>query len=139
MVMSLHEPAPERHSLPPTAHSVLIADDDETLREQLATYLGNHGIHCFLAKDGAQALEVLKAQRPEVVLLDVRLPDMSGIEVAKRLCQASPRPKIILMSGYDDAVTEAKRASLDIFAVIEKPVPLWSVARALEQAFDLVA
>ena len=137
--MSLHEPAPERQSLPPTAHSVLIADDDETLREQLATYLGSHGIRCFLAKDGAQALEVLKAQRPEVVLLDVRLPDMSGIEVAKRLYQASPRPKIILMSGYDDAVTEAKRANLDIFAVIEKPVPLWSVARALEQAFHLVA
>ena len=137
--MSLHEPAPERQSLPPNAHSVLIADDDDALRDQLATYLDRQGIRCLLAKNGAETLEMLEAQRPEVVLLDVCLPDMSGLEVAARVCQASPRPKIILMSGYDDAVSEAKRAKLEVFKVIEKPVPLWYVARALDQALDLVA
>ena len=118
---------------------VLIADDDEMLREQLATYLDNHGIRCFLAKNGAEALEILEGQRPEVALLDVCLPDMSGLEVAKRIRQATPRPKVILMSGFDDAVSEAKRADLEVFMVIEKPVPLWAVARALDQAFDQAA
>ncbi|MDH3593450.1 MAG: response regulator [Rhodospirillales bacterium] len=137
--MSLHEPAPERQSLPPTAHSVLIADDDDTLREQLATYLDRQGIRCLLAKDGAETLEILEAQRPEVVLLDVCLPDMSGLEIARRIRQATPRPEVILMSGYDDAVSEAKRADLEVLMVIEKPVPLWAVARALDQAFDRAA
>ncbi len=137
--MSLHEPAPERQSLPPTAHSVLIADDDDTLREQLATYLVRQGIRCLLAKNGAETLETLETQRPEVVLLDVCLPDMSGLEIARRIRQATPRPKVILMSGYDAAVSEAKRADLEVLMVIEKPVPLWAVARALEQAFDRAA
>jgi DNA-binding response OmpR family regulator len=137
--MSLHEPAAEPPPLPSSAHSVLVADDDTGLREQIAAYLESHDVRCLQAGDGAQALEVAKAEQPEVVLLDVCLPDMSGIEVARRLDRASPRPKIILMSGYDDAVAEAKRAEFDTFAVIEKPVPLWSVARALDQAFAPVA
>ena len=137
--MSLNEPDPERQPLPPAAPSVLIVDDDETLRGQLSTYLDSHGIQCLVAKDGTEALQVLAAQSFDAVLLDVRLPDMSGLEVAARVCEASPRPKIILMSGYDDAVSEAKRAKLEIFSVIEKPVPLWYVARALDQALDLVA
>jgi DNA-binding NtrC family response regulator len=139
MAMSLREPTPEHPPRPSDVHSVLIADDDDGLRDQLAAYLENHGIHCLLAKDGVQALELVKAQRPEVVLLDVCLPQMSGIEVAKRLNRSIPCPKIILMSGYDDAVSEARRAEFETFAVIEKPVPLWSVARALDQAFGLVA
>ena len=137
--MSLNEPDPERRPPPPAAPSVLIVDDDETLRGQLATYLDSHGIQCLVARDGTEALEILKAQWFDAVLLDVRLPDMSGLEVAARICQASPRPKIVLMSGYDDAVSEAKRAKLEVFSVIEKPVPLWYVARALDQALDLVA
>jgi DNA-binding NtrC family response regulator len=137
--MSLNEPDPERRPLPLAAPSVLIVDDDETLRGQLATYLNSHGIRCLLAKDGAEALEAVAAQQPDAVLLDVRLPDISGLEVAARIGRVSPQPKIILMSGYDDAVSEAKQAKLEIFTVIEKPVPLWYVARALDQALDLVA
>ncbi len=137
--MSLNEPDPERRPPPPAAPSVLIVDDDETLRGQLSAYLDSHGIPCLLAKDGTEALTTLAAERFDAVLLDIRLPDMSGLDVAARISQSSPRPKIILMSGYDDAVDEAKQAKLEIFKVIEKPVPLWHVARALDEALDLVA
>ena len=135
--MSLNEPDPERQSPPPAAPSVLVVDDDETLRGQLSAYLDSHGIPCLLAKDGTEALQVLATQRFDAVVLDIRLPDMSGLEVAARICQASPRPKLILMSGYDDALREAKRAELEVFSVIEKPVPLWHVVRAIDQALDL--
>jgi DNA-binding NtrC family response regulator len=137
--MSLHEPNPERRPTAASAHSVLIVDDDEVLREQLAAHLGSRGVRCLLAEDGARGLEIFEAQRPEAVLLDVRMPDMSGIDFAKRISGMTPRPQIILMSGYDDALAEAKKAELEIFAVIEKPVPLWFVARALDQAFDRAA
>ncbi len=136
--MSLNEPDPERQPPPPAAPNVLIVDDDETLRSQLSTYLDSHGIPCLLAQNGADALETLAKQRFDAVVLDVRLPDMSGLEVAARICQMSPRPKIILMSGYDDAVREATQADLEIFKIIEKPVPLWHVARTIDQALDLV-
>ena len=136
--MSLNEPDPERQLPPPAAPSVLIVDDDETLRSQLSTYLDSHGIPCLLAETGGEALEALAKHRFDAVVLDVRLPDMSGLEVAARIGQMSPRPKIILMSGYDDAVREAMQADIEIFKVIEKPVPLWHVARTIDQALDLV-
>ena len=137
--MSLNEPDPERPPLPPAAPNVLIVDDDEALRSQLSAYLDGHGIPCLLARDGAEALEAFAAQHFDAVVLDIRLPDMSGLEVAARICRVSPPPKVILMSGYDDAVNEAKRADLEVFSVIEKPVPLWQVARTLDQALGLVA
>lgn len=137
--MSQNEPEPEYRPLPPGAPGVLIVDDDATLRTQLSTYLDSHGVFCLLAKDGSEAMELLAAQQFDAVLLDIRLPDMSGLEVAARIREITPRPKIILMSGYDDAVSEAKQAKLEVFTVIEKPVPLWYVARAIDQALDLVA
>ena len=91
--MSLNEPDPERRPPPPAAPSVLIVDDDKTLRAQLSTYLDSHGIQCLVAKDGTEALQILAVQSFDAVLLDVRLPDMSGLEVAARVCQALPRGK----------------------------------------------
>ncbi len=138
--MSLNEPSSDSRSAaaaePSEAQSVLIADDDDSLREQLHAYLSSRGIRCLLAENGTRALQVLQQHRPAVVVLDIRLPDLSGMEVAARIAAMTPRPRIILMSGYDDAVTEAGKAELDIFAVIEKPVPLRVIARHLDKAFE---
>jgi len=131
--MSLTEPsaAPD--------HRVLIVDDDPALREQLSAYLASRGIGCRFAADGREALAALQDQPPEVLLLDIRLPDTSGIELASRAAAGNPAPKIILMSGYDDAVIEANKANLEVFAVIEKPVPLRIIARFLHQALQVAA
>ena len=118
-----------------TVNSVLIVDDDQTLRSQVSTYLSAQGIDCMVAEDGSHALETLERHHPAVVLLDIKMPDISGIDVAAIVSDMEPRPKIILMSGYDDAVIEANKANLDIFAVIEKPVPLRVVAQFLHRAF----
>ncbi len=131
--MSLTEPSAAR------AQGVLIVDDDDALREQLSAYLGSRGIDCRFAADGRQAMAALEDQQPDVLLLDIRLPDTSGIELAVRAAALSPASKIILMSGYDDAVIEANKANLEVFAVIEKPVPLRVVARFLHQALRVAA
>ena len=115
--------------------SVLVVDDDALLRAQIALYLGSQDITCLEAEDGASALEVLAEQRPDVVLLDIMMPDMSGIDVARRIAEFEPQPKVILVSGYDDALREANRATLDVFAVVSKPIPLKVIAQFLHRAF----
>jgi DNA-binding NtrC family response regulator len=136
--MSLTEQTAESRPTQP-APRVLIVDDDTSLRDQLSAYLGSRGIDCAFAADGRQALAALEDHRPEVLLLDIRLPDTSGVELAARAAALNPAPKIILMSGYDDAVVEANKANLEVFAVIEKPVPLRIVARFLHQALQMAA
>ena len=115
---------------------VLIVDDDHALRQQLAAYLEQRGFACFTAGDGAQAILALERQLPEVVLLDIQMPDISGLDVAAITADLEPRPKVLFMSGYDDAVAAANRFHLEVFAVIEKPVPLRDVAREVERAFE---
>ena len=120
---------------PAEGHSVLIADDDAVLRSQLVDYLERRGFTCFTAEDGTQAIDMLERYHPEVALLDVRMPDISGLDVAAITADLEPRPKIIFMSGYAEAVTAANAAELEAFTVIEKPMPLRDVARQLELAF----
>ena len=133
--MSLSEQDPESRSVVP-GHRVLIVDDDAALREQLSAYLPRQGIDCSFVADSTEALSALAAQRPAVVLLDVQLPDMSGLALAAQIAAMRPRPRIVLMSGYDDAVCAAKQSNIEVFAVIEKPVPLRTVARTLQQALQ---
>ncbi len=120
---------------PAEGHSVLIADDDAVLRGQLVDYLERRGFTCYTAEDGTQAIDMLERYHPEVALLDVRMPDISGLDVAAITADLEPRPKIIFMSGYAEAVTAANAAELEAFTVIEKPMPLRDVARQLELAF----
>ena len=71
--------------------SVLIADDERPVTDAFATFLerhGNHSITC--AYSGAEAIAAYEASRPDLVLLDVRLPDMTGIEVYERIREHAP-------------------------------------------------
>lgn len=128
--ISAKQPAGSAGELP----RVLIVDDDPVLRTTVTRYLSEQGYNCLEAEDGTQAIDALEAHHPEVVLLDIKMPDISGIDVAGIVADLEPQPKIILMSGYLDAVNEAKRANLTVFAVIEKPVPLRTIAQFLHRA-----
>ncbi|MCL4465733.1 MAG: response regulator transcription factor [Chloroflexi bacterium] len=83
---------------------VLVADDHALIREGTrATLQGAGGIEVVgSAGDGETALSLARALRPDVVLLDVRLPDISGIEVAERLRAELPATGILVLTGYED-------------------------------------
>jgi len=116
------------------SYSVLIVDDDKATRQSIACYLGARGITCLAAEDGEHALNAIETHHPDVVLLDIMMPGLSGIEVASRIAKIEPHPKVILMSGYADAMAEATKASLDVFRTIWKPVPLKQLRQFLELA-----
>lgn len=81
---------------------VLIVDDHATFRATARRLLEAEGFDVVgEAEDGASALEAVAQLRPEIVLLDVQLPDMDGFEVSRRLCANGSSPQIVLTSSRD--------------------------------------
>ncbi|MCP3952571.1 MAG: response regulator transcription factor [Desulfobacterales bacterium] len=76
--------------------NILVIDDDEKLNELLKSYLSDFGYKVFSATHPEKGLHLIRAQEPELVILDVMLPDMSGFEVCKRIRQDSDVPVIML-------------------------------------------
>jgi CheY-like chemotaxis protein len=83
---------------------VLIVEDEQLLNEAYARVLSAANIALLRAYNGQEALELLKSERPDIILLDLRMPVMDGIEFLKRLHPREnlPDTKIIVFSNYDD-------------------------------------
>ncbi len=99
--------------MPPT---VLIVDDQPTIRKSLRHLLERKGYHVCEADSGAAALQTAQAEEPEVILLDLKLPDIDGLEVLERLRGASPETAVILLTGHgsvEAAVTAIKKGAED--------------------------
>lgn len=121
------------------SRSVLIVDDDPIQRRNIRDFLALRGIAAETEDNGFSAVSRVKKTRPAIVLLDIRMPGLNGVEAARHISRVTPRPKIILMSGYPEAVYDANASDLDVFAVIQKPVPLRVLASFVERALGAEA
>jgi two-component system OmpR family response regulator len=81
--------------------NVLVVDDEAVLAEMVSMALRYEGWNIATAGDGAAALESARLQRPDVVVLDVMLPDMSGLDVLRKLREASPQLPVLLLTAKD--------------------------------------
>jgi CheY-like chemotaxis protein/anti-sigma regulatory factor (Ser/Thr protein kinase) len=102
---------------------VLVVDDDRAFRHVIATLLEKAGFATAQTGDGADALDRLRTRPADLVLLDIGLPGMSGLDVLSRVRQADRPPRVIMLTADDtpDALLEAMRGQADRF--IRKPVP----------------
>jgi two-component system response regulator VicR len=114
-------PHPERH--PEHKRRILIADDDETWRRLLGEYLEQEGYQIQLAADGLQTLEAAASFLPDLILLDVRMPDINGLEVARRLHAKSNVP-IIIVSGRSQDIDIVAGLSAGSDDYVTKPVQM---------------
>ncbi|SRR5712692_1653469 len=80
--------------------TILVIDDDEMLLEMLRAYLSDSGYRVVATADGPQGIELYKIDHPDVVLLDIGLPSMSGIEVLKEIRRYDIDAKVIVITGY---------------------------------------
>jgi two-component system OmpR family response regulator len=100
--------------------TVLIADDDPHIREVVRFALGRAGIGCVEAADGAAALRVFEEARPDVLLLDVLMPEMDGTEVCRRVRATSGVP-ILFLSSKDDEVDKIVGLEIGADDYVTKP------------------
>jgi DNA-binding response OmpR family regulator len=107
----------------PVARSVLIVDDEPTLRETLAEALEADGLRVTTAADGKEALERFRADPPDLVLLDLMLPQVSGIEVCRILRRESSVP-IVMLTARDSEIDKVVGLELGADDYITKPFSL---------------
>jgi len=86
---------------------VLIIDDDLTAREVLGARLESLGHAVFLEADGVAGLEACRLRRPEVVLLDLRLPDCDGLEILAQLKEQCPETEVIILTAYATVIMQS--------------------------------
>ncbi len=116
--------------------SLLITDDDRNYRETLRGVFELKGFHTLLAENGEEALDIVFRQEVHVVLLDMHMPRLSGLETLQRLKEFRALLPCILMSAQlDDLIIEqAKRARAD--SVLPKTVALSQITGVVQQALE---
>jgi CheY-like chemotaxis protein len=118
----------------PQKLKLLIVDDEPNINDTLAIIFRTRGYTVITANTGAEALRHLSQEQPDLALLDVALPDMSGIEIAIRIRSEYPNCKFLLFSGNQgtiDALLDAKARGHD-FDVLAKPIPPQELIDALK-------
>ncbi|WP_229455672.1 response regulator [Massilia sp. KIM] len=123
----------------PTApRRVLVLDDDEILLEALDAMLTRMGVgHVALEADARGALERLDEHRPDLMICDLMLPEMDGIEFLQAAAGQGYRGKVVLLSALDDGLREAagelaRALGLDVAAGLRKPISMEQLRSAVE-------
>ena len=113
---------------------VLVVEDDDVARTMLAREIQKEGYIVLTAENGRVGMEVFEKENPHIVISDLKMPEMSGMEVLKKIKQVSPATLFILMSSYGemDTVIEALRAGA--FDYIKKPIDLDLLTQILKRA-----
>jgi len=105
-------------------HKILICDDQATIRTSLKEALVEDGHDVVEAQDGASALARVKDSAPQLLLLDLKLPDISGVEVLRRLREEGTEIPVILMTAYGDLPTAVEAMKLGAYDFVQKPYSL---------------
>ena len=113
-----------RNNGQPSKPRVLVVDDERVIADTLATILNQNGFEASAAYTGAEAVVRARASRPDLVISDVIMQDMNGIEAAIRIRQSLPGCKILLFSGQAATadLLEKARAQGHEFEILAKPV-----------------
>ncbi len=98
--------------------SVLFADDDPDILEVMTTMLKRHFKTIYKARDGKEALEVFKTEKPDFVLTDIEMPKMDGVSLLNNIKEISPDTKIVIVTAFQDQAYRAEKAD----GIITKPV-----------------
>ena len=84
---------------------ILVVDDEVSLARIVASYLEHEGYEVLLAHDGLTAVDIAASFHPDVVILDIRLPDLSGIELCRQVKSRPDAPKVLMLTSYGDEET----------------------------------
>jgi CheY-like chemotaxis protein len=114
---------------------VLLVDDEKEFIETLSERLKMRDLDAKMALDGEQALESLQDDEPDVMLLDLKMPGMDGMEVLRQVKKAFPNVQVVMLTGHGSDKDEEQARSLGAYAYLQKPVDLEPLVTTLRDAF----
>lgn len=117
--------------------TILIIDDDPLIRKTLSTHLSKEGFEISLAKTGEEGIQKYTESPPELVILDIRLPDIDGLETMRRIKERDPGSAIIIITAFDDMKTTVEAVKLGAFEYLVKPLDFVDLELTIAKAFQL--
>ncbi len=115
---------------------ILVIDDDESIRQTLTNYLKRLGYSVLSAEDGRIGFEIIRNQQYDLIISDIKMPNLNGLDLLKKVRDIDPRTKIILITAHDDVQTTIDAMQLGAYDYLEKPLDIErlkvTIARALE-------
>jgi DNA-binding NtrC family response regulator len=115
---------------------VLIVDDEERFRTTMSKLLAVRGLEVSSMGDGKEALKELREKSYDVLILDIRMPGMGGIEVMTELRKVDPFIEVIIMTGYASVDTAKKITELGAYDYLLKPYNIEDLMERIEAAYD---
>jgi len=116
---------------------ILIVDDEKNIRESLKGILQDEGFQVDNAKDGQSAIAMVQEERPDLVLLDIWMPGLDGIETLKKMRELHPDLQIIMMSGHATIETAVTATKLGAYDFVEKPLSLEKLLVCIHNALKI--
>jgi two-component system nitrogen regulation response regulator NtrX len=117
--------------------TILIIDDEKDIRTSLTGILEDEGYQVICAENGAEGIEIARQELPDLVLLDIWMPGMDGLETLGYLKAQLPQMTVIMISGHGTIETAVRATKLGAFDFIEKPLSLEKVLISVEHALQM--
>jgi len=115
---------------------ILVVDDQFGDRETLKGILEDKGYRVATARDGAEAIEMVKSRHYDIIFLDVRLPDMNGVETFEQVKKIDPEATVIMMTGYTEEDLVKRAITQGAYTCIYKPFDMEKVIGLVEDVAD---
>ena len=116
--------------------NVLVVDDEDDFREVTTKRLTKRGLKVWDAESGAKALEIIEESRIDVVLLDVKMPGMDGIETLRHIRNLKPLVEVVLLTGHASVDSGIEGMKLGAFDYLMKPIELEPLLEKLADAYE---
>jgi len=116
--------------------SVLIVDDEPSILQTLSGLLSDEGFEVSTAVNGYEALKIIDAESPDLVLLDIWMPGIDGIETLQEIKKSNPHIQVIIITGHGTIETAVRATKLGAFDLIEKPLSIDKVIVAINNALN---
>jgi len=117
--------------------SILIIDDDPLIRKTLSNHFSKDGFEVFMAENGREGLEKYGEHFPDMVILDIRLPDIDGLESLKRIRAKDKKALVIIITAYDDMKTMVEAIKSGAFEYLVKPLDFVELDLTIDKAFQV--
>jgi two-component system response regulator CpxR len=115
---------------------ILLVDDEVEFVQTLSERLRTRNLESAIAYDGEQALERIEAEIPDVIVLDLRMPGIDGIETLRRIKKSDPSIEVIILTGHGTDKEKAAAEELGAFAYLRKPVNVNELAQIMKEAYS---
>lgn len=115
---------------------ILIVDDEERFRNTMRKLLEAEGLNAQTASNAKNALDILSKESFDVIILDVRMPEMNGVEALKKIRNIDPYLEVIIMTGYASVDTAREIMATGAFDYLLKPYSIELLLEKIEAAYD---